>query len=86
VREDHTLEHLEEWLRPQPVEVGDAFARVSAHTSAHTRLDPLGTVLVIALWNFRCAHRGEAAQCDSPAPLLVRPPAEQLSRLAAPGG
>ncbi len=49
VREiDHTLEHLEEWLRPQPAPVPE---RLSPAT-AHTVLDPLGVVLVIAPWNY----------------------------------
>lgn len=49
VREiDHTLEHLAEWLRPQPAPVPD---RLSPAT-AHTVLDPLGVVLVIAPWNY----------------------------------
>lgn len=49
VREiDHTLEHLAEWLRPQPAPVPD---RLSPAT-AHTVLDPLGVALVIAPWNY----------------------------------
>ncbi|OKK21961.1 aldehyde dehydrogenase [Streptomyces sp. CB00455] len=49
VREiDHTLENLAEWLRPQPAEVPE---RLSPAT-AHTVLDPLGVVLVIAPWNY----------------------------------
>ncbi|WP_406002320.1 aldehyde dehydrogenase family protein [Streptomyces sp. NBC_00829] len=49
VREiDHTLEHLDGWLRPQP-------APVPAHigeAAAWTQYDPLGVVLVIAPWNY----------------------------------
>ncbi|GHC97936.1 aldehyde dehydrogenase [Streptomyces violarus] len=49
VREiDHTLEHLDGWLRPEPapvpVFIGEA--------SAWTQYDPLGVVLVIAPWNY----------------------------------
>ena len=49
VREiDHTLDHLAEWLRPEP-------APVPAHigdAQAWTQYDPLGVVLVIAPWNY----------------------------------
>ncbi|MGP9016899.1 aldehyde dehydrogenase family protein [Streptomyces sp. BR1] len=49
VREiDHTLDHLAEWLRPEP-------APVPAHlgeATARTQYDPLGVVLVIAPWNY----------------------------------
>ncbi|MET9666069.1 aldehyde dehydrogenase family protein [Streptomyces sp. NPDC006475] len=49
VREiDHTLEHLDDWLRPEP-------APVPAHigeATAWTQYDPLGVVLVIAPWNY----------------------------------
>lgn len=49
VREiDHTLEHLADWLRPEPAPVP---ASLSAAT-AYTVLDPLGVVLVIAPWNY----------------------------------
>lgn len=49
VREiDHTLDHLAQWLRPQPVAVPE---RLNPAT-AHTVLDPLGMVLVIAPWNY----------------------------------
>lgn len=49
VREiDHTLEHLEEWLRPQPAPVPERLIPATAHTV----LDPLGVVLVIAPWNY----------------------------------
>ncbi|MEU7201081.1 aldehyde dehydrogenase family protein [Streptomyces sp. NPDC045470] len=45
---DHTLDHLEEWLRPEP-------APVPPHLSgaeAWTVFDPLGVVLVVAPWNY----------------------------------
>ncbi|WP_405573435.1 aldehyde dehydrogenase family protein [Streptomyces sp. NBC_01167] len=49
VREiDHTLEHLDDWLCPEP-------APVPAHigeATAWTQYDPLGVVLVIAPWNY----------------------------------
>ncbi|MFG2598893.1 aldehyde dehydrogenase family protein [Streptomyces sp. NPDC048462] len=49
VREiDHTLEHLAEWLRPEPAPVP---ARLGGAT-ARTVQDPLGVVLVIAPWNY----------------------------------
>jgi aldehyde dehydrogenase (NAD+) len=45
---DHTLEHLDGWLRPEPAPVpaflGDA--------NAWTQYDPLGVVLVVAPWNY----------------------------------
>ncbi|MFE0349740.1 aldehyde dehydrogenase family protein [Streptomyces griseoluteus] len=50
VREiDHTLEHLEEWLRPEPAPVP---AHLGADATAWTQYDPLGVVLVIAPWNY----------------------------------
>ncbi|GHE63801.1 aldehyde dehydrogenase [Streptomyces longispororuber] len=50
VREiDHTLEHMEEWLRPQDVDVSATFGPAAG---AGTRYDPLGVVLVIAPWNY----------------------------------
>ncbi|MFS8201528.1 aldehyde dehydrogenase family protein [Streptomyces sp. CWNU-52B] len=50
VREiDHTLEHLDDWLRPQPAPVP---ARLGADAAGWTRYDPLGVVLVIAPWNY----------------------------------
>ncbi|MFD3925716.1 aldehyde dehydrogenase family protein [Streptomyces sp. NPDC058614] len=51
VREiDHTLEHLEEWLRPQPAAItGPGFPEGSA---ARTEFDPLGVALVISAWNY----------------------------------
>ncbi|MFF3242409.1 aldehyde dehydrogenase family protein [Streptomyces sp. NPDC002870] len=45
---DHTLEHLEEWLRPEPAEVPERLRPATAWT-VH---DPLGVVLVIAPWNY----------------------------------
>lgn len=45
---DHTLDHLDSWLRPEP-------APVPAHlgeATAWTHYDPLGVVLVIAPWNY----------------------------------
>ncbi|QMU69955.1 aldehyde dehydrogenase family protein [Streptacidiphilus sp. P02-A3a] len=50
VREiDHTLEHLEAWLRPEPAPVP---ARLGDDARAWTQYDPLGVVLVIAPWNY----------------------------------
>jgi aldehyde dehydrogenase (NAD+) len=50
VREiDHTLEHLEEWLRPEPAPVP---AHLGADATGWTRYDALGVVLVIAPWNY----------------------------------
>ncbi|WP_369387119.1 aldehyde dehydrogenase family protein [Streptomyces sp. CG1] len=50
VREiDHTLDHLEEWLRPEPAPVP---AHLGADAKAWTQYDPLGVVLVIAPWNY----------------------------------
>ncbi|MFF0076502.1 aldehyde dehydrogenase family protein [Streptomyces sp. NPDC005494] len=49
VREiDHTLEHLAQWLRPEPAPV----PAVLAGATASTVRDPLGVVLVIAPWNY----------------------------------
>ncbi len=45
---DHTLEHLEDWLRPEPAPV-PAFL---GEAQAWTVYDPLGVVLVIAPWNY----------------------------------
>jgi len=44
----HARRHLERWLRPQRVRV----PRVALPASAHTVLEPLGVVLVIAPWNY----------------------------------
>lgn len=50
VREiDHTLEHLDGWLRPEPAPVP---AHLGTDATAWTRYDPLGVVLVIAPWNY----------------------------------
>ncbi|WP_329332092.1 aldehyde dehydrogenase family protein [Streptomyces sp. NBC_00663] len=50
VREiDHTLDHLEEWLRPESAPVP---AHLGADATAWTQYDPLGVVLVIAPWNY----------------------------------
>lgn len=46
---DHTLDHLEEWLSPQSVDVSGVFGE---RASAGTQVDPLGVVLVIAPWNY----------------------------------
>ncbi|MFD4789713.1 aldehyde dehydrogenase family protein [Streptomyces sp. NPDC058459] len=50
VREiDHTLAHLDEWLRPEPAPVP---AHLGADATAWTQYDALGVVLVIAPWNY----------------------------------
>ncbi|CAM5327726.1 aldehyde dehydrogenase family protein [Streptomyces rochei] len=50
VREiDHTLDHLADWLRPEPAPVP---AHLGADATAWTQYDPLGVVLVIAPWNY----------------------------------
>ncbi|ANP52796.1 aldehyde dehydrogenase (NAD+) [Streptomyces griseochromogenes] len=50
VREiDHTLDHLDEWLRPESAPVP---AHLGADAAAWTQYDPLGVVLVIAPWNY----------------------------------
>jgi aldehyde dehydrogenase (NAD+) len=46
---DHTLEHLDTWLRPESAPVP---AHLGADATAWTRYDPLGVVLVIAPWNY----------------------------------
>ncbi|MFE9118435.1 aldehyde dehydrogenase family protein [Streptomyces sp. NPDC007172] len=46
---DHTLEHLADWLRPEPAPVP---VHLGSDATAHTRYDPLGVVLVIAPWNY----------------------------------
>ncbi|WP_037676702.1 aldehyde dehydrogenase family protein [Streptomyces griseus] len=50
VREiDHTLDHLADWLRPEPAPVP---AHLGADIRVWTQYDPLGVVLVIAPWNY----------------------------------
>ncbi|MEU0896541.1 aldehyde dehydrogenase family protein [Streptomyces massasporeus] len=50
VREiDHTLDHLAEWLRPEPAPTP---AHLGADVTVWTQYDPLGVVLVIAPWNY----------------------------------
>jgi aldehyde dehydrogenase (NAD+) len=50
VREiDHTLEHLDDWLRPESAPVP---AHLGGDATAWTQYDPLGVVLVIAPWNY----------------------------------
>jgi aldehyde dehydrogenase (NAD+) len=50
VREiDHTLEHLDGWLRPESAPVP---VHLGADATAWTQYDPLGVVLVIAPWNY----------------------------------
>ncbi|MER7564443.1 aldehyde dehydrogenase family protein [Streptomyces sp. NPDC097941] len=46
---DHTLDHLTDWLRPEPAPVP---AHLGADATARTQYDPLGVVLVIAPWNY----------------------------------
>ncbi|MEV0980082.1 aldehyde dehydrogenase family protein [Streptomyces sp. NPDC049915] len=46
---DHTLGHLDDWLRPEPAPVP---AHLGADATAWTQYDPLGVVLVIAPWNY----------------------------------
>ena len=48
---DHFLQHLQEWLAPQSVAV-PAEAGLPAGSTGAVRYDPLGTVLVIAPWNY----------------------------------
>ena len=48
---DHFLEHLEAWLAPEHVPV-PADAGLPAGSTGAVRYDPLGTVLVIAPWNY----------------------------------
>ncbi|MEV7423397.1 MULTISPECIES: aldehyde dehydrogenase family protein [unclassified Streptomyces] len=45
---DHTVTHLEEWLRPKAAAVPDAFLPAEARVVR----DPLGVVLIIAPWNY----------------------------------
>ncbi|MER5718009.1 aldehyde dehydrogenase family protein [Streptomyces sp. NPDC002132] len=50
VREiDHTLDRLDDWLRPEPAPVP---AHLGDDATAWTQYDPLGVVLVIAPWNY----------------------------------
>ncbi|MFD5234820.1 aldehyde dehydrogenase family protein [Streptomyces qaidamensis] len=64
VREiDHTLDHLADWLRPEPA---PAPAHLGADVAVWTQYDPLGVVLVIAPWNY-------------PAQLLLTPVAGALA-------
>ncbi|GAA1983659.1 aldehyde dehydrogenase family protein [Kitasatospora viridis] len=66
VREiDHTLAHLEQWLAPQALPA-EELAGLPAGSTAGTQYDPLGTVLVIAPWNY-------------PAQLLLAPLAGALA-------
>ncbi|MFI6873992.1 aldehyde dehydrogenase family protein [Streptomyces sp. NPDC050400] len=52
VREiDHTLAHLEEWLAPEPL-AAESLAGLPDGTTAGTHYEPLGTVLVVAPWNY----------------------------------
>ncbi|MGX9882672.1 aldehyde dehydrogenase family protein [Streptomyces sp. NPDC002276] len=46
---DHTLDHLEEWLRPESAPVP---AHLGTDATVWTQYDPLGVVLVIAPWNY----------------------------------
>ncbi|MFJ5731619.1 aldehyde dehydrogenase family protein [Streptomyces paradoxus] len=64
VREiDHTLDHLADWLRPEPA---PAPAHLGPDVTVWTQYDPLGVVLVIAPWNY-------------PAQLLLAPVAGALA-------
>ncbi|MFJ2581433.1 aldehyde dehydrogenase family protein [Kitasatospora aureofaciens] len=45
---DHTVAHLEEWLRPKPAAVPEFFRPAEARVVR----DPLGVVLIIAPWNY----------------------------------
>lgn len=60
---DHTLEHLADWLRPEPAPVPE---HLGSDATAWTQYDPLGVVLVIAPWNY-------------PAQLLLAPMAGALA-------
>ncbi|MFF7446325.1 MULTISPECIES: aldehyde dehydrogenase family protein [unclassified Streptomyces] len=46
---DHTLDHLDDWLRPEPAPVPP---HLGTDATAWTQVDPLGVVLVIAPWNY----------------------------------
>ncbi|MEV5609950.1 aldehyde dehydrogenase family protein [Streptomyces sp. NPDC052225] len=48
---DHTLAHLDTWLAPQPL-TAESLAGLPDGTTAGTQYEPLGTVLVIAPWNY----------------------------------
>ncbi|WP_371481450.1 aldehyde dehydrogenase family protein [Kitasatospora sp. NBC_00315] len=45
---DHTVRHLDEWLRPKPAAVPEGFLPAEARAVR----EPLGVVLVIAPWNY----------------------------------
>ncbi|MFJ7276919.1 aldehyde dehydrogenase family protein [Kitasatospora sp. NPDC098663] len=45
---DHTVAHLEQWLRPKPAAVPEVFQPAAARMVR----DPLGVVLIIAPWNY----------------------------------
>ncbi|MFJ3220177.1 aldehyde dehydrogenase family protein [Kitasatospora sp. NPDC086801] len=45
---DHTVAHLEQWLRPKPAAVPEVFQPAAARVVR----DPLGVVLIIAPWNY----------------------------------
>ncbi len=48
---DHTLAHLERWLAPTRLD-REALAGLPEGSTAGTQYEPLGTVLVIAPWNY----------------------------------
>ncbi|WP_143342990.1 aldehyde dehydrogenase family protein, partial [Crossiella equi] len=48
---DHFLANLEEWLRPEQV-TSETLSTLPEGTTASVQFDPLGTVLVIAPWNY----------------------------------
>jgi aldehyde dehydrogenase (NAD+) len=47
---DTYLEHLEEWTRPRPAAI--TTPGIPAGSVAHTRLQPLGVVLILGTWNY----------------------------------
>ncbi|MGW9032203.1 aldehyde dehydrogenase family protein [Streptomyces sp. NPDC055722] len=47
---DDYLEHLEEWLAPQPAEV--SVSHLPEGTTARTEFEPLGVALVLSAWNY----------------------------------
>ncbi|TJZ58832.1 aldehyde dehydrogenase family protein [Streptomyces piniterrae] len=49
---DHTLERLDEWLRPETVDPAEVTGVFGPGATAGTQYDPLGVVLVIAPWNY----------------------------------